>query len=50
MGHDRVLLLNLSAAQTQMAIGCTFPRMLSVASLEDDFFLSIIYTLNGGKF
>lgn len=38
MGQDRVLLMSLLAAQTQMAIGCTFPRMLSVASLEDDFF------------
>ena len=50
MDPDRVLLVNLSEAQTQIAIGCIFSHMLSVASLEDDFFLSIIYTLNGGKF
>lgn len=50
MDPDRVLLMNLSEAQTQIAIGCIFSHMLSVASLEDDFFLSIIYTLNGGKF
>ena len=50
MGQDQVLLMKLSAAQTQMANGCIFSRMPSVASLEDDFFLSIIYTLNGGEF
>ena len=50
MGQDRVLLMKLSAAQTQMANGCIFSRMPSVAPLEDDFFLSIIYTLNGGEF